>query len=63
MDAESTLADRTKRSTGAVPRMMEIWESEYEPEVEALCRALQSVDATSMSVTVDGSEGIVRLET
>ena len=42
--------ERGRRSVEAVPKMMEIWESEYQPEIEALCRALQSPDVASMSL-------------
>ena len=44
------VAERARRSMENVPRMMEIWESKYEPEIAALCRALQSTDFSSMSL-------------
>ena len=49
-DIDPTLAERARRSMEAVPRMTEIWKSEYEPEIEALCQALQNADVASMSL-------------
>ena len=33
----------------AVPKMTEIWDSHYRPEIEALCKSLQDTDYVSMS--------------
>ncbi|MCH7626116.1 MAG: hypothetical protein IIC83_09355 [Chloroflexi bacterium] len=47
---DPVLAERARRSMDAVPRMTEIWNSKYKPEIEALCQGLQKSDYDSMSL-------------
>lgn len=47
---DPVLAERARRSMESVPRMTEIWNSEYKPEIEALCKALQVTDVALMSL-------------
>lgn len=44
------LAERARLSMEAVPRMTEIWNSQYKSEIEALCKCLQNADYGSMSL-------------
>ena len=47
---DPVLVERARRSMEAVPRMTEIWNSQYKPEIEALCKSLQDADYASMSL-------------
>jgi hypothetical protein len=44
------LAEQTRVSMGAVPKMTEVWNSRYRPEIEALCKSLQDANYAGMSL-------------
>ena len=47
---DPAIAERARLSMEAVPKMTEIWNSRYKPEIEALCKSLQLADYESMSL-------------
>jgi hypothetical protein len=47
---DPVIAERARLSMEAVPKMTEIWNSRYKPEIEALCKSLQLADYESMSL-------------
>ncbi len=47
---DPAIAERARLSMEAVPKMTEIWNSRYKPEIEALCKSLQLVGTGSLRV-------------